>query len=127
MLRDKAGGQRGCAFPCPPQTLFHVINKTTGEAVSTRFYGDALMVFHHINAYEDDGHVVFDLISYKDSNLYDIFYIKNLRQNSSTFTETNKKFSAPLCLRFVLPLSVNKVQRKLKPERLHQLTDCMSV
>ncbi|XP_045906740.1 beta-carotene oxygenase 1, like [Micropterus dolomieu] len=89
-------------------TLFHVINKTTGEAVSTRFYGDALMVFHHINAYEDDGHVVFDLISYKDSNLYDIFYIKNLRQNSSSFTETNKKFSAPLCLRFVLPLSVNK-------------------
>lgn len=90
--------------------MFHVINITTGKAVSTRFYADALVVFHHINAYEDDGHLVFDLISYKDSSLYDTFYIQNIRQDINTFMQSNQSFSPPVCQRFVLPLDVNKVQ-----------------
>ncbi|XP_033471786.1 beta,beta-carotene 15,15'-dioxygenase [Epinephelus lanceolatus] len=89
-------------------TLFHVINRKTGKAVSTRFYGDALVVFHHINAYEADGHVVFDLIAYKNSNLYDMFYIQNMKQETSSFIESNKNFSPPVCQRFVLPLDVNE-------------------
>lgn len=90
--------------------MFHVVNRKTGKAVSTRFYGDALVVFHHINAYEEDGHLVFDLITYKDSHLYDMFYIQNMRQETSKFTESNKTFSPPICKRFVLPLNVNKVR-----------------
>ncbi|XP_054632134.1 beta,beta-carotene 15,15'-dioxygenase isoform X2 [Dunckerocampus dactyliophorus] len=89
-------------------TLFHLINRRTGKRVSTQFYGDALVVFHHINAYEADGHVVFDLITYKDSNLYNMFYMKNLRLNTSSFTESNANSSPPLCQRFVLPLNVSK-------------------
>ena len=95
---------------CPSQTLFHVIDRKTGKAVSTRFYGDALVVFHHINAYEADGHVVFDLITYKNSNLYDMFYIQNMTQETNSFIEANKGFSPPICQRFVLPLNVHKVQ-----------------
>lgn len=67
------------------------------------------MVFHHINAYEDDGHVVFDLISYEDSGLYDMFYIQNVKQDTDSFIESNRKFSKPTCQRFVLPLSIHKV------------------
>uniref|UniRef100_A0A1A8FIK9 Beta-carotene 15,15'-monooxygenase 1b n=2 Tax=Nothobranchius korthausae TaxID=1143690 RepID=A0A1A8FIK9_9TELE len=89
-------------------TVFHVINKKTGKRVSTRFYGDALVVFHHINAYEDDGHVVFDIISYKDSNLYNMFYLHNMKQETNNFIEKNKDFSPPVCQRFVLPLDVQK-------------------
>ncbi|XP_039997733.1 beta-carotene oxygenase 1, like isoform X2 [Xiphias gladius] len=89
-------------------TVFHVINRETGKVVSTRFYGDALVVFHHINAYEADGHVVFDLISYKDSNLYDMFYIQNMKQETSSFIQSNKSFSPPVCQRFVLPLSIHE-------------------
>ncbi|XP_047195037.1 beta-carotene oxygenase 1, like [Hippoglossus stenolepis] len=89
-------------------TLFHVINRKTGRAVKTRFYSDALVVFHHINAYEDDDHVVFDMISYKDNSLYDMFYIQNLTQEASSFSQSNEGFSPPTCQRFVLPLSVHK-------------------
>ncbi|XP_060888467.1 beta,beta-carotene 15,15'-dioxygenase [Labrus mixtus] len=89
-------------------TLFHVVNRKTGKAVSTRFYGDAFVVFHHINAYEDDGHVVFDLITYKDSNLYEMFYIQNMRQAAENLVEANEKFSPPICKRFVLPLNVQQ-------------------
>lgn len=89
--------------------MFHVINRTTGKAVSTRFYGDAMVVFHHINAYEDAGHVVLDLISYKDSGLYDMFYIQNVKQDLSSFIKSNQSFSPPVCQRFVLPVNVNQV------------------
>uniref|UniRef100_A0A8D2ZN28 Beta-carotene oxygenase 1, like n=2 Tax=Scophthalmus maximus TaxID=52904 RepID=A0A8D2ZN28_SCOMX len=89
-------------------TLIHAINRKTGKEVSTRFYSDALVVFHHINAYEDDGHVVLDLISYKDSKLYDMFYIQNIRQETDGFIQSNKNFSQPICQRFVLPLSAHK-------------------
>lgn len=90
--------------------MFHVINRTTRKALSTRFYGDALVVFHHINAYEEDGHLVFDMICYRDSSLYDMFYIQNFRQEIGGFIKTNKEtFAPPICKRFVLPLNVNKV------------------
>lgn len=68
------------------------------------------MAFHHINAYESNDHVVFDLIAYKDSNLYNMFYIKNIKQDTSSFIQSNKDFSPPVCKRFVLPLNINKVR-----------------
>ncbi|XP_030620643.1 beta,beta-carotene 15,15'-dioxygenase [Chanos chanos] len=89
-------------------TLIHLINRKTGKAISTKFYADPFVTFHHINAYEDNDHVVFDLITYKDSNLYDMFYLKNMTMETEEFIETNKIFSPPVCQRFVLPLNVNK-------------------
>lgn len=88
-----------------------MINRTTGKVLSTRFYADALVVFHHINAYEEDGQLVFDMICYRDSSLYDMFYIQNFRQEVSKFIENIKDtFAPPICKRFVLPLNVNKVR-----------------
>ncbi|XP_029023314.1 beta,beta-carotene 15,15'-dioxygenase isoform X2 [Betta splendens] len=89
-------------------TVFHVINKQTGRSITRRFYTDTLVVFHHINAYETDGHVVFDLICYKDSNLYDMFYIKNIKQDTKSFIQSNKDYSPPCCQRFALPLSIDE-------------------
>uniref|UniRef100_A0A673MH91 Beta,beta-carotene 15,15'-dioxygenase-like n=1 Tax=Sinocyclocheilus rhinocerous TaxID=307959 RepID=A0A673MH91_9TELE len=89
-------------------TLIHLVNRKTGKTVSTKYYADTFVVFHHINAYEEDGHVVFDLITYQDSNLYDMFYIHNMKQDVDKFIETNKEFSRPTCQRFVLPLSIDK-------------------
>ncbi|XP_078479055.1 beta,beta-carotene 15,15'-dioxygenase-like, partial [Lampetra planeri] len=87
-------------------TVFNVINKRTGKVLPTRFYGDALVVFHHVNAYEEEGHLVLDLIAYDNSHLYDMFYLHNLRR--ADFGRSNSSFSPPTCRRFVLPLHANK-------------------
>uniref|UniRef100_A0AAY5F026 Beta-carotene oxygenase 1, like n=1 Tax=Electrophorus electricus TaxID=8005 RepID=A0AAY5F026_ELEEL len=88
-------------------TLFHVINRRTGKVAGTKFYTDAFVMFHHINAYEEDGHVVFDLITYEDNSLYDMFYLKNMRQDAETFDKSSKVFSLPVCQRFVIPIDVD--------------------
>lgn len=72
----------------------------------TKFYTDALVVFHHVNAYEENDHLILDLISYTDSSLYDLFYLKNLEGN---FENTAKMPSVPCCKRFVVPLQSDKV------------------
>lgn len=79
------------------------------------------MVFHHINAYEEDDHVVFDLISYKDGSMYDMFYIENMRQDTDKFIQYNKSFGSSLCQRFVLPLNVHRVQFRLQHSPEHFL------
>ncbi|XP_028812374.1 beta,beta-carotene 15,15'-dioxygenase isoform X1 [Denticeps clupeoides] len=87
---------------------FHLINRKTGKTMSTKFYADPFVMFHHINAYEDNDHVIFDIITYKDSNLYDLFYMENMRQEVAKFIEKTKDFSPPTCQRFVLPITVDK-------------------
>lgn len=75
--------------------------------MNTKFYGDAFVVFHHTNAYEEDGHIVFDLITYKDSSLYDLFYLDHMKQQAEKFSEICKALSPPICQRFVIPISAD--------------------
>uniref|UniRef100_A0AAR2JVF1 Beta-carotene oxygenase 1, like n=1 Tax=Pygocentrus nattereri TaxID=42514 RepID=A0AAR2JVF1_PYGNA len=85
-------------------TLFHLIDRKTGKAVDTKFYGDAFVVFHHINAYEENGHVVFDLITFKDASLYDMFYMENMKKE---IQEEGKTIPPPVSQRFVIPINAD--------------------
>lgn len=60
-----------------------------------------MAVYHHVNAFEDDGHVVFDVIAYDDNSLYDMFYLDKLKEQMGK----NTMYCKPKCRRFVLPLS----------------------
>ncbi|KAM4721781.1 beta,beta-carotene 15,15'-dioxygenase [Rhinophrynus dorsalis] len=87
------------------KTWFHIIDKRTKKPIQEKFYTDALVLYHHINAYEEDGHIVFDIICYKDNSLYDMFYLANLRKD---FSEETAMTSVPSCKRFVIPLQYDK-------------------
>ncbi|XP_010130647.1 PREDICTED: beta,beta-carotene 15,15'-monooxygenase [Buceros rhinoceros silvestris] len=93
------------AFHKEDKTWFHFVDKKTKKEVSTKFYTDAMVLFHHVNAYEEDGHIIFDIIAYEDNSLYDMFYLKNLVKD---FEENNKLTSIPTCKRFVVPLQYDK-------------------
>lgn len=72
----------------------------------TKFYTDPMVVFHHVNAYEEDGCVLFDVIAYEDSSLYQLFYLANLNKD---FEEKSRLTSVPTLRRFAVPLHVDKV------------------
>ncbi|KAG5270135.1 hypothetical protein AALO_G00189150 [Alosa alosa] len=86
-------------------TLIHLIDRKTKKEVLTKYYTGATVVYHHVNAFEDDGHVVFDVIAYDDNSLYDMFYLDELKQRIDPGSSSNKHYSSPKCKRFVLPLT----------------------
>ncbi|XP_004690217.1 PREDICTED: beta,beta-carotene 15,15'-monooxygenase [Condylura cristata] len=91
------------------KTYIHIIDQRTRKPVQTKFYTGPLVVFHHVNAYEEDGCILFDVVSYEDSSLYDFFYLDNLTQK---FQDNVKPNSIPTLKRFAVPLHVDKDAEK---------------
>ncbi|XP_071402888.1 beta,beta-carotene 15,15'-dioxygenase [Centroberyx affinis] len=86
-------------------TLIHLIDRKTGKQVETKYYTGAMVVYHHVNAFEVDGHVVFDVIAYDDNSLYEMFYLNKLKENAEVH---NESYSKPTYKRFALPLQSDK-------------------
>lgn len=88
------------------QTHIHIIDRRTRKPVLAKYHTDPMVVFHHVNAYEEDGCLLFDVIAYEDGSLYQLFYLANLNED---FKENSRLTSMPTLKRFVLPLHVDKV------------------
>ncbi|XP_004437134.1 PREDICTED: beta,beta-carotene 15,15'-monooxygenase [Ceratotherium simum simum] len=93
------------AFHREDKTYIHIIDQRTRKPVPTKFYTDPLVVFHHVNAYEEDGCLLFDVIAYEDSSLYQLFYLANLNQD---FEENSRLTSSPALKRFAVPLHADE-------------------
>merc|ERR1712212_186025 len=85
-------------------TLIHLIDRKTGKEVGTKYFTGAMVVYHHVNAFEEDGHVIFDVIAYEDNSLYDTFYLAKLKEPSTGGNSSSK----PKYKRFALPLQSDK-------------------
>ncbi|XP_031706128.1 beta,beta-carotene 15,15'-dioxygenase [Anarrhichthys ocellatus] len=95
-----------CMKFCPEEnTLIHLIDRKTGKVVETKYYTGPMVVYHHVNAFEDDGHVVFDVIAYNDNSLYEMFYLSKLKENSGF---QNDGYCRPSYKRFALPIQSDK-------------------
>lgn len=74
--------------------------------METKYYTGAIVVYHHVNAYEEEGHVIVDVIGYEDTSLYEMFYLSKLKENNGS---PDDSYSKPSYQRFVLPLHSDKV------------------
>ncbi|KAM4704170.1 carotenoid-cleaving dioxygenase, mitochondrial-like isoform 2-T2 [Rhinophrynus dorsalis] len=68
-------------------TVFHVVNKHTGEGNPMIFYAKSFMSFHQINAYEDQGCIVLDLCCQDDGAAVDVFRLQNLQKSGPALEE----------------------------------------
>ncbi|XP_070842601.1 beta,beta-carotene 15,15'-dioxygenase [Chaetodon trifascialis] len=91
-------------FCSEENTLIHLIDRKTGKQVETKYCTGTMIVYHHVNAFEDDGHVIFDVIAYKDNSLYEMFYLSKLKENK----EHDDAYSKPSYKRFALPINPDK-------------------
>jgi carotenoid cleavage dioxygenase-like enzyme len=74
---------------------FTVIHKDSGAVVRSAST-DACFGFHLVNAFEQDGSVVIDLIAYDDAAIVRSFYLDTLRAGGGTVTGTLTRFTIPL-------------------------------
>nr|XP_006122733.1 beta,beta-carotene 15,15'-dioxygenase isoform X1 [Pelodiscus sinensis] len=93
------------SFHKEEKTWIHLIDRKTKKDTATKIYTEAMVLFHHVNAYEEDGHIVIDVISYADNSLYQMFYLKNLNED---LEKNTKLTSIPVCKRLVVPLAFDK-------------------
>lgn len=98
--------------PLPPQVKFHLLRKSTGEAVKVRYLCDEpFFTFHHVNAYEVKGHLVVDIITYPSPEILDKFYLNKIRAQEFDVKD------APQLQRFILPLLADLQVRPRTRER----------
>jgi beta,beta-carotene 9',10'-dioxygenase len=89
-------------------TRFLVIDRATGK-LKTTIKTEALFSFHHVNAFEKEGKLMVDLVSYSDASIIDQYYINRLE---------SKDLQLPFgrLERFVLDLEKGSLQER-KPSR----------
>lgn len=64
-------------------TLFHVIDKDTGQIMKTA-RAEPFFAFHHVNAFERDGKLCVDIIAFPDPSVIDELYLEHLRSEAPT-------------------------------------------
>nr|XP_042902789.1 beta,beta-carotene 15,15'-dioxygenase-like [Parasteatoda tepidariorum] len=97
---------------------FHVVRRSDGKLLDTVYLSKGFFVFHHINAYEEDDHLVVDLCVFDDGKIVNELYIKALEDFFKNNPHCPNGILNSRTKRFVLPL---KVEGKIKDENLVKL------
>jgi carotenoid cleavage dioxygenase-like enzyme len=99
-------------------TRFRILRKDDGAEVA-RHMADAAFGFHHVNAFERDGEIACDIITYPDAGIIDELYLDELRSDAPS------PGTGHLC-RYRLPLNGGSVtstvlsDERLELPRIHE-------
>jgi beta,beta-carotene 9',10'-dioxygenase len=75
---------------------FRIIEKDSGRVVRDAM-ANACFAFHHVNAFEGDGRVVIDIVTYPDAQIMQQLYLNRLRAGLATDTTGRlTRFEIPL-------------------------------
>ena len=85
-------------------TRFLVIDRTTGT-LRASVEAEAFFTFHSVNAFEDGGELVVDLVAHEDSSIIDDLYLENLRRENPTLAWGRLR-------RYQLPLDGGEARRE---------------
>ncbi|XP_064481033.1 beta,beta-carotene 15,15'-dioxygenase-like [Ornithodoros turicata] len=78
---------------------FHVVDKKTGKRTERKYVSESFLVFHHINTYEKDNHIVVDLCAHKDDTILSMLYTdasKRASRGNVSLCATPRRYALPL-------------------------------
>ncbi|KAI4875518.1 hypothetical protein NFI96_009699 [Prochilodus magdalenae] len=88
------------------ETVFHLINKRTGEVSPVKYHTKALSNFHQINAFEEGNFLMVDMCCADDGQAINNFLIQNLRKSGEALDKVYNSLARSFPRRFVLPLNI---------------------
>ncbi|KAI3368489.1 hypothetical protein L3Q82_025505, partial [Scortum barcoo] len=94
-------------------TWIHLATKDPADYLSShKFRTSAFNIFHHINAYEDQGFIVVDLCTWKGHDfVYDYLYLANLKEEWEEVKKAAMRAPQPEVRRYVLPLDIHREEQ----------------
>nr|ALG64487.1 carotene and beta,beta-carotene 9',10'-oxygenase [Meretrix meretrix] len=105
---ERTGKPISLALAGKPTTKprFRVIDKKTGAEIhpNVHYETDTFMFMHHINTYEDKGHIVMDIIAYKKDSVLQYLYLKEL--TTEECEKEHRKIEDPEPRRYVIPIKL---------------------
>ncbi|XP_076606884.1 carotenoid-cleaving dioxygenase, mitochondrial-like [Chaetodon auriga] len=104
-LRGKALSE-GIYWDPKQETVFHLVDKHTGEVSPVKYHTKAISTFHQINAFEEDGFLMLDMCCSDDGQAINNYLIQNLRKSGDALDEVYNTLCRAFPRRFVLPLHV---------------------
>ncbi|KAK7068323.1 Beta,beta-carotene 9',10'-oxygenase [Halocaridina rubra] len=88
------------------ETKIHVVRRDNGCPVSTQYVTETFFFLHTINAYEEKGHIILDIATYKNAEMLHCMYVEALKNASYDPTYAQMFRGRPK--RWVIPLHPNK-------------------
>ncbi|XP_022523373.2 carotenoid-cleaving dioxygenase, mitochondrial isoform X2 [Astyanax mexicanus] len=104
-LRNK-NVSNGVYWDPKQETVFHLVNKHTGEVSPVKYHTTPLSTFHQINAFEEDGFLMMDLCGSDDGKAINTYLIQNLRKTGEALDEVYNSMGRAFPRRYVLPLNI---------------------
>ncbi|XP_007563249.1 beta,beta-carotene 9',10'-oxygenase isoform X1 [Poecilia formosa] len=104
-IRGKALNQ-GIYWDPKQETVFHLIDKRSGEVIPMKYHTKAISTFHQINAFEEDGFLMVDMCCSDGGQAISNYLIQNLRKSGEALDELYNTNDKTFPRRFVLPLNV---------------------
>ena len=101
-----------------------VIDRRTGKVLPTTYTAPPILLFHHINAWEEDDHLVIDFSGTIHGTQYSCFFFSNLRKSDN---DPSKIFPDSKACRLVLPLKVPDKGEVMKQLLTWKSTTCTAV
>uniref|UniRef100_A0A8C4ZN65 Beta-carotene 15, 15-dioxygenase 2, like n=1 Tax=Gadus morhua TaxID=8049 RepID=A0A8C4ZN65_GADMO len=89
-------------------TIFHLVNRHTGECSAVRYRGEPMFTLHQINAYEEGGCLVMDMCCGDDGAVIGDFTLENLRRGGEELDKFYNSMCRNLPRRYVIPLTVDE-------------------
>ncbi|CAG7716986.1 unnamed protein product [Allacma fusca] len=96
---------------------FHIVEKSTGNILKTKYYSqEPFFYFHIANAFEDSsGHIIIDINTYESEKILDKMSIEKLRADDVTdqYPSQLQRFHLPIIMNAKeIPKHVNLLQNK---------------
>ncbi|KAL4230270.1 hypothetical protein ACF0H5_010656 [Mactra antiquata] len=90
---------------------FRILSKKTGSEInaSFKYESDLFMFMHHVNTYEENGHLIVDIIAYKKDSVLQYLYLKEL--TTEECEREHRKIEDPQLRRYILPLTIKPNER----------------
>ncbi|XP_022246246.1 beta,beta-carotene 9',10'-oxygenase-like isoform X2 [Limulus polyphemus] len=95
------------------QNRFHVIKRSTGEVFPTVYVAEPFFTFHHINAYEENEHIIVDACCYQDASVIKALLVVEMEKGEKDRKSYGEKILSQ-ARRYVIPLKISNDEQNPK-------------